>query len=158
MNKRILVMYYSHSGNTKRLAELIAARTHGDLLAIEPETPYPTAYDTVVAQAKKEIRDGYQPPITTPGDAADAYDVVFIGTPNWWSTVAPPIATFLSAADLSDKTIIPFCTHGGGGEARCFSDTAKHSRGAITQKGFSAYGDSAMPADIDAWLRELGMA
>ncbi len=68
MDHGILIAYYSHSGNTKTLAELIGQETGGTLFRIRPTTAYPPAYDTVVAQAKKEIRAGYRPALQTSVD------------------------------------------------------------------------------------------
>ena len=115
-NGKILVVYYSHSGNTERIARLIGQESGGVLAEIRPQAAYPQDYKTVVAQAKGEIQRGFLPALAPDAvpDPAE-YDVVLIGTPNWWSTVAPPIATFLTENDLNGKTVAPFCTHGGGG-------------------------------------------
>lgn len=79
---------------------------------------YPTHYNAVVKQAKKEIQASYLPPLKNPLSDVQTYEVIFIGTPNWWSTIAPPVSTFLTENKLADKQIIPFCTHGGGGLAK----------------------------------------
>jgi flavodoxin len=92
MADNILIVYYSYSGNKE---------TGGTLCAVQPETPYPAAYNTVVEQAKKEIQKGYHPKISTKIDNLKIYDTIFVGSPNWWSTIAPPIAAFLSENDLS---------------------------------------------------------
>ena len=87
------------------------------------------------------------------------YDVVFIGSPNWWSTIAPPVATFLTKGDFSGKTVIPFVTHGGGGIARCEADMKKLCPGSTLLKGFAINGSTvqnAMPR-IQKWLQEIGI-
>lgn len=89
------IIYYSHSGHTRRLAEQIAKETHGDLLELVPEIPYPQDYSTVVAQAKKELQQKVRPKLKTRVPDLSAYDMLFIGTPNWWSSPAPPVLTFL---------------------------------------------------------------
>ncbi|NIV37833.1 MAG: flavodoxin, partial [Anaerolineae bacterium] len=104
--ERILIVYYSYSpsGNTRRIADLIRQEVGGTVHEIEPEAPYPRSYDATVDQAKGEIQSGYKPPLKSDLDSAKAYDTIFVGSPNWWSTIAPPVATFLSQHDLSGKT------------------------------------------------------
>ncbi len=80
------IIYYSHSGRTRRLAEQIAKETHGDLLELIPEIPYPQDYSTVVAQAKKELQQKVRPKLKTRVPDLSTYDMLFIGTPNWWSS------------------------------------------------------------------------
>ena len=156
--KNILIAYYSHSGNTEELAELIRTETGGTLFEIRPEVPYPAAYQAVVSQAKEEIRAGLRPEIGEPVDTG-AYDVVLVGSPNWWSTIAPPVASFLEGCDLAGKTVVPFCTHGGGGMAglgRAMEELCPDSEMA---EGFAAYGNSGPRArdEVDAWLRAIGL-
>ncbi|HOQ51880.1 MAG TPA: flavodoxin, partial [Candidatus Atribacteria bacterium] len=118
MRGNILIAYYSRSGNTRKLAQLIHQKVGGTVHEIQPEIPYPASYNATVEQAKKEIQAGFRPPLKTKIEHIEAYDTIFLGSPNWWSTIAPPVATFLEENDLSGKTIIPFCTHGGGGRGR----------------------------------------
>lgn len=112
-DSKILVAYYSYSGNTKAVAEQIQKGTDGDLFEIQPIKPYSKNYQEVVDQAKKEINDNYKPALKTKVKDIDKYDVIFVGSPCWWATIAPPIATFLSSYNLSGKTVIPFMTHEG---------------------------------------------
>ena len=120
--KKILVIYFSHSGNTKAIAEQIKNATGADIFEIQPLKDYPKDYNTVVDQAKKEINSNYKPELKTKVENIGQYDMVFIGSPNWWSTVAPPVNTFLPVYDLSGKTVIPFITHGGGGLGHSIAD------------------------------------
>lgn len=110
--KKVLVAYFSHSGNTREMARQIAEATNGDLFEIVPQSAYPAQYDAVTAQAKREIGRGYRPALKGRLPDIGAYDVVFVGSPCWWGTVAPPVATFLAAYDWSGKTVAPFMTHG----------------------------------------------
>lgn len=160
MSNKILIAYLTHSGNTRKIASYISNDMGGTTFEIEPETPYPNSYNAVVEQAKKEIKAGYKPALKTNMDNMESYDIIFIGSPNWWSTIAPPVATFLSAHDWSGKTVVPFCTHGGGGQARVLKDIAKLCPSATILDGFEVYGSGSgdTQAKISAWLRKIGVA
>ena len=80
----MLVVFYSHTGNTRAIARHIQALTGCDLLDLEPVTPYPRDYDTVVSQAKKEKQQGFLPPLKNPLDMVSRYDVILVGSPSWW--------------------------------------------------------------------------
>lgn len=109
----ILIAYYSHSGNTRSAAEKIQKITGGNLFEIIPSEPYPEGYNAVVAQAKKEKENDFYPELTNNGNVKN-YDIIFIGTPVWWYTMAGPVKTFIKNNDFEGKVIVPFCTHGGG--------------------------------------------
>lgn len=121
---KILVIYYSHSGNTREIAHQIHQMVGGDIMEIQPVEPYPDDYNKVVKQAKAELNSGYKPPLKTKVENIGSYDVIFLGSPNWCQTIAPPVQSFLSQTDLSGKTIVPFITHGGGGSGRSVADIA----------------------------------
>ncbi len=159
MKKNILIAYYSWSGNTKRIAEIIKEEVGGVPFEIEPETPYPSSYQATVDQAKKEIKDEYKPPIKGKVENMNIFDIVFIGTPNWWSTMAPPVATFLTQYDLSKKTIAPFCTHGGGGQGRIVKDIEKLCPNTEILEIFSVNegDDKDLKEKISSWLKKIGI-
>lgn len=159
MRKDILIAYYSWSGNTKRIAEIIQQEVGGFLFEIELETPYPSSYQATVDQAKKEIKEGYRPAIKGKVENIEMFNIVFIGTPNWWSTIAPPVATFLIQYDFSNKTIVPFCTHGGGGQGRIVKDIEKLCPNAKILEIFSVYdGDNKnLKEKISSWLKKIGI-
>lgn len=153
MNKSIVV-YYTWSGKTKKMAEIIARQTGADLLEIKPETPYTENYNQVVAQAKREIGAGYHPAICPDDVELDAYDVVYIGTPIWWGTMAPPLATYLETHHFSGKTVMPFSTHGGGGKGHSDRDIASMCGGAQMMEMYTAYegGGRAAEKEIAEWI------
>jgi flavodoxin len=155
---KTLVVYYSHTGNTREIAKQIQGATDADIFEIEPVNPYPSEYHETTEQAKKEINAGFKPEIKGGVDNIKDYDVVFVGSPCWWSTIAPPVATFLSTHDLSDKTIIPFMTHGGSGLGHSVSDITKLAPDAIVKAGRAFYGSSAKSAkdDVEKWLKDMG--
>ena len=104
---KTLIVYYSHSGTTRRLAELIAKETGGDLLELVPETAYPGDYNTVVAQAKRELQSGFRPALKTALPDLSAYDIRMRGflrkglLPNVTRRWAAFVTTFLGAISAS---------------------------------------------------------
>lgn len=112
--KKMLVVYYSWSnGNTKRIAEQLAHETGADIARIETTEPYKGSYEEVVDLGKKEVETGVMPQIDPLSADISDYDVIAIGTPTWWYTMAPAVLTFLTENDFSGKTVIPFMTNGG---------------------------------------------
>lgn len=153
---KILVAYYSYSGNTRFAAEQIQKDTGGTLFEIKPVKPYPADYNACVELAKREINAGVKPELAEKVKEFDKYDVIFVGTPNWWSTMAPPVLAFLSSYEFSGKTVIPFVTHGGGGMARCETDMRKAVPKAKFGKGRAFSGGSIRHSGdaITNWANE----
>lgn len=134
---KVLIAFYSYTGNTRAAAKQIQAKIGGDLFEIKPVKAYPAKYNACVAQAKKEIRAGFVPALSSGIDLA-RYDVIFIGSPNWWGTMAPPVLAFVKKNNFLNKTIVPFFTHGGGGMQQCESDMRKHCESAKAAKVLKA--------------------
>lgn len=151
--KKILVAYFSHSGNTRAVAERIAAATGADLFEIVPQRPYPAEYRAVVDQAKREIAADYRPALKNDQPDAGRYDVIYIGSPCWWATVAPPVATFLAAHGFAGKTLIPFMTHEGSRMGRTEADIRRLCPEATVLAGVPIRGSSAAQADRE--IRQL---
>ena len=154
---KMLVVYYSWSGNTREVARQIQKATGADLFEIVPATPYPGGYRAVVEQAKKEIKAGVHPELKTNLASVAEYDVIFVGSPNWWSTIAPPVATFLASHDLAGKTVAPFMTHGGGGQGHSVRDIQQLCPGAVVRKGLSVYGEAAggSQKEVEDWVCKI---
>ena len=157
MKKNILVAFYSHSGNTEHIANMIAQLTEATLYKIDPMEKYPTDYNAVVSQAKKEIQAGYLPHLMNPLNDLKAFDIIFVGTPNWWSTIAPPVATFLTENKLAGKQVIPFCTHGGGGLSKIKKEIEKLCPNSKVLSSFDIYGSGGTSAKqkLADWLKEF---
>lgn len=155
-NNKILIVYFSHSGNTRIVAEKIKNATGGDIFEIIPTVAYPTDYKTVVDQADKEISEGYKPELKTKLDNIEQYDIIIVGSPNWWNTFAPPVATFLSSYNLDGKTIVPFITHEGSALGRSVADIKKLCPKSIVLKGLAIRGTKVKNSDteISKWLIE----
>jgi flavodoxin len=154
---KVLVSYFSYSGNTQKVAQQIQNLTDGDIFRIEPVNDYPASYQEVLDIAKKEIRSGEKPELKDMLYSLEQYDLIFIAYPNWRNTYPAPVATFLSAYNFNGKSIIPFCTHGGGGTGHSVSDIAKQCPGAEIMKEFSinGYAVGENNIEIEKWINNL---
>ena len=127
---KVAVVYFSWSpdGNTRFAAETIAKKSGADLFEIKAATPYNSDYRACCDEAKPECYGKQLRPIK-PIEGLDLakYDVVFVGTPNWWGTMAPPVRTWATQnkAALQGKTVAIFQTNGGGGMQRCEKEFAE---------------------------------
>lgn len=145
-------------GNTQYVAMPIRQKTGGSLFRLEPVTPYPREHRALVSLAEKEQAGDIRPEIAAASDLT-ASDTLFPGYPNWWADMPMILYTFLEQQDLSDKTIIPFCTHGGSGFSRTIETIRKKQPGARVQEtGFAVYRQNmdTAPAGAAAWLRKTG--
>lgn len=134
--KSLLVVYYSHSGNTAKAAAEIARRMGGELAEIRPAAPYPDEYRAVVERANQEIPAGLKPPLEPLAVRPEDYDFVLVGTPNWCGTIAPPCPSFLAAHNWNGRRLALFCTHGGG-LSHTAQDAEKLSPGALFGSGMA---------------------
>lgn len=159
MNKEILVVYFSHSGNTREIANKIQENIGGSIFEIVPVDPYPRSYNEVVEQARRELESGYHPTLKTKIENIKSYDTVFIGYPNWWGTIPRPVATFLSEYDFSGKIIVPFCTHGGSCLGRSVADIIDLCPQSTILEGLAVQGKDVKNAQnkVSEWLRKIGM-
>ena len=112
--KKLLIVYYSWSnGNTERIAKMLQKEAGGDLVKIDTVQPYIGSYDEVVNQGQEEVNRGYEPEIKPYSVDISDYDVIAVGTPTWWYTMAPAVLTFLHGQDFTGKKVVPFMTNGG---------------------------------------------
>lgn len=154
---KILIAYYSRSGNTAAIANQIKQTTGGDIFEIVPVQAYPDDYRQTTEQAKKEISEGYKPELQNKVKDFAAYDIIFVGSPCWWGTVASPVASFLSEYDFSGKTVIPFMTHGGSGLGHSVEDIKKQLPNAEVTAGKAFWGSKAASAETEVkqWIEGL---
>ena len=111
---RTLIVYYSFTaGNTKRIAEKIQSVVGGDLVRLETVVPYPTDYEAVVSQGKKEVNNGFKPKLKPLDVNFKDYDRIIVGTPTWWYKMAPAVLSFLSENDFTGKVFVPYMTNAG---------------------------------------------
>lgn len=162
MGKRMLIVYYSVSnGNTRRIAERLRQATNADIACIETVTPYSGSYNDIVAQGQREVNRGYQPEIKPLSANPADYDVVAVGTPTWWYTMAPAVLTFLKSCNWKGKTVVPFQTHGGW-PGHALQDIRAACRGAefcheMEIQFDSTGGAELVTADarIEAWTEQI---
>ncbi len=157
--RRVLVAYFSWSGNTREVASQIHKIVGGDLFEIVSVDRYPTDYDETVKQARQELDADYLPELKSDVENIGSYDVVFIGYPNWWGTVPRPVASFLSKCDSPGKIIAPFCTHEGSRLGRSVQDIARLCPRSTVLDGLAVRGGDIGKAQniVSEWLRRIRM-
>lgn len=152
--KKVLVAYFSHTGNTEKVAQVIQSKTGGDLFKIETATPYSNVYREVTEVAKQEKADNARPALKNTVSDMAQYDVVFVGYPIWWYTAPMAVATFADSYDFSGKTVITFCTSGGSPISDSTPDMKAWFKGANVVEGIRAYANDA--ASTERWLERFG--
>lgn len=171
-NDKILVVYFSRSGenynvgnvrvgNTAMVASYIKEYLDADSYEIEPLKSYPEKYETMVDLALKEKKENARPEIKDKIETLDNYDVIFLGYPIWHEDMPMIIYTFLESHDLTNKTIIPFNTHEGSGNAETYEKIKSLlPESTVNLKGFSIKGSMARSGKGKSltieWLEELG--
>lgn len=150
----VLVAYFTWGGNTEGIAEEIASQIDADLFEITLTHPYSNDYNTVLDEAQRDQNEQARPELATQVEDMSQYDTVLLGYPNWWASIPMPIASFLEAYDFSNKTIIPFCSHGGGRFGQSITAISKLVPEAKLGEGLSIhYSDgSSLSEDVSNWL------
>lgn len=154
-----LVAYFSWSGNTETMANLIAEQTGGTLFEIAPATPYTDDYDALLDIAQQEQAEDARPALAATVEDWDSYDVVFVGYPDWWSDAPMVIYSFLESYDWTGKTLVPFCTSGGSGFGRSLDRLPDSAPGATILEGLHVSGSSAADSgeEVAEWIAGLGL-
>ncbi|MBP2655476.1 MAG: flavodoxin [Firmicutes bacterium] len=151
--KKILIAYFSNTGNTQKAANQIHELVGGDIVEIKTEIPYPTDYNKCADLTKQEKESNTRPKLSTKVEAMDSYDVVFVGYPIWWYTAPMAIHSFLESYDLSGKTVIPFCTSGGSDISVSMDAINSLCPNSTVLQGLTANNLN----DIKPWLTKLGL-
>lgn len=147
-------------GNVEFLATIIQDTVGGDLFQIEAVQQYPLEHDALVEQAAREQDENARPELATHIDNLEQYDTIFLGYPNWWGDLPMPLYTFLEEYDLSGKTIIPFCPHGGSGFSRTESTIAQLQPGAtVSENGLTISRNDVAQSreEVAQWAAGLGL-
>ncbi|MDE6319747.1 MAG: flavodoxin [Lachnospiraceae bacterium] len=141
-------------GNAAKMAGWIQEEIGGNLFSIVVTEPYSSDYDECLDRAADEKADHARPELLHHVENMEDYDIVFLGYPNWWASIPMPIASFLEEYDLSGKTIVPFCSHGGGRFGQSLTAIAKLAPDSTIGEGLAILysGGSGMPSDVSAWL------
>ncbi len=170
--EKILIVYLSRTNNTKAVAEIIHKKVGGKVVALELENPYPEDYRATVGQVVHENETGFLPPLKTKIDSLEKYNIVFVGFPTWGMQLPPPMKSFLSHNDLSNKTVIPFNTNGGYGVGSCFETVKKLCPNSTVLDGYSTKGgeeiygiylaikgekEKQVEVEVTEWLKRIRM-
>ena len=161
MNRKILVAYFSASGETRHLAKTLSKAIEADLYEIEADPAYSTAdldWTNKRSRSSLEHADpGIRPRIAKPLDDMDAYDAVLVGYPIWWGDAPNIIRTFLESYDFSGKTVVTFATSGGsvsGSDGSklhgCCSDETSWKKGRL-------WSPNAKAEELREWVESLGL-
>lgn len=159
---KTLVVYYSASGNTERVAKDIAEAAGADLFEIVPTEVYTsedlnwTNSDSRVSREHDDesLRD--VPLTTTEVPDWDSYDTVFIGYPIWWGIAAWPVDTFVKNNDFTGKTVIPFATSSSSGMGQSGSLLADMAGTGEWQEG-QRFSSGVSGDDVQSWVNGLGL-
>ena len=158
-SSKVLVVYFSQSGNTQKLAKLISDRVGGDFVRIETVQTYPTEYNELADFAKNERDNNIKPELKDLEIDIDDYDTIFIGYPIWWYQMPMAMYTFFDTYNFDGKTIVPFNTHEGSGNGGTYDDIKELEPKAKVLEGLPIRGgDMAndQSSKVDNWLKELG--
>ena len=156
--KKVLVLYYSQTSNTKTVAQEIANKLGADIEEIVPVQAYDGDFQATITRCNEEREKGIIPEIKPIKANLADYDTIFIGYPVWFGTYAPPMAAFLNQADLSGKKIVPFCTFGSGGLDSSVKNLAEKQPNAEILPGYGvrAARMAAVPQEVDQFLKANG--
>jgi flavodoxin len=154
-SSKLLVAFFSRSGNTRVIAGMLARKLRADVFEIERAIPYPVDYLQTVEEARVERNQQVEPALKATVPHIAAYDSIYLGFPIWGETAPPVIRSFLKAHDTAGKTVVPFVTHGGYGLGESHSVLASHAPRARLQTAFSMEADQERRTmeQVDKWLK-----
>ncbi len=173
-SERVLIAYFSRAGenwevgnvakgNTQIAAEIIAEETGYDLFRIRTVREYPLSYDEMLKVAEEEQKNNERPVLRDEAENFADYDIILLGYPIWWGDMPMAVYNFLESYDFAGKTVYPFNTHAGSGEAgtvqkirEVIPDADVHDGLAITGKDTQNKPDEVR-TNLQAWLRENGL-
>lgn len=167
---KILIAYYSRRGqnyeggrikdlpvgNTEIVAGKISEFISADIFRIDTVKPYPEDYTETTNLAMFELNNDARPKLASGINNIDEYGTILLGYPNWWGTMPMCVYTFLETYDLSDKTILPFCTHEGSALGHSEKDIKCLCPKSDVRKGLAIRGSNAESSvtQIKTWLKD----
>ena len=159
--KKVLIAYFSLTGNTDKIAAIIKDKTEGEIFEIEPDFDYTKVKSRKEMEelGQEQVSTGFKPELKNSVDDIASYDMIFVGSPVWWYSVTPPVMSFLSQYDLKGKIVIPFCTCGSV-PGDFFTQFEKAIPDAKIQEGLTVTGadftdEKELDNERQAWLDEL---
>ena len=155
--KKVLTVYYSRSGNTRAMAQLVHSLAGGDIVELETVHPYPEGYRSTTDQAKRELEANFYPQLKVTVEDISSYDLIFVGSPSWWGTFASPVRGFLAQHDFSGKKLAPFITHEGSRLGKSLADMQSLCPGAAILEGLAVRGSDAANAraEVAQWRQRI---
>lgn len=159
MNKKLIV-YYSYTGNTKKIANIIKDKLNCDIVELIPKVPYSKDYQTVVDEEQRKEGSEHLREYQDINVNLDDYNTIIIGTPVWWYRETPVIRTFLKENDLSNKRVIPFATNAGWlGKTlieikkMCPNSKVENEKNIV----FESYSDELVTplSEIEEWIKTI---
>ena len=157
--KQALIVSYSYGGHTHHIAREIQKITGGDWCEIHPWQPYPASFPELLRQVKQEIQSQHYPRLLPVGHTPHLYSILFVGSPNWCGSLAPPLASWLYRNDLSGKVILPFYSHCGGVPCDFRQEICRLCPKADVQDslGVPESGGAELPELLQHWLAGAGI-
>lgn len=155
MNNKSVVLYFSATGTTKKVAELIREVTNSDIEEIIPRDKYTNEdlnYNNDNSRANIEQNDNNARPEIASNIDISNYDVIYLGYPIWWGNVPKIILTLIENNNFEGKTIIPFCTSGGSGIEESVNTLKSYNLNIKNGKRFSSGTDKE---DVSSWINSL---
>ncbi|GMO33396.1 MAG: flavodoxin [Termitinemataceae bacterium] len=167
---KILVAYFSESGNTRVVAQLIQSAVGADIFEIKTVQTYPKEYNPLITLAQREQKENARPALAASVSNMDSYDIIFVGYPNWWGTMPMALFTFLEQYNFAGKKVVPFCTHNGSRLGSSEADLKRLIPKATVLEALAIRGGRSgsfelgspkerdtVQKEVSAWLRRLGM-
>lgn len=157
---KVLVAYFSATGTTKGVAEIIAENMGADIYEIVPQEPYTDAdlnWHDDKSRSTIEMNDSSsRPEVNGAVEDMEQYDIVFIGYPIWWGEAPRIVSTFMESYSFEGKTVIPFCTSSSSGIGSSGKNLEELTDGAQWMEGMR-FGGGASEADVQAWIEGLDL-
>ncbi len=160
-SSKIIMIYYSLTGNTEKFANYITEISDEiSSFKIEPKTPYPQDYNTMLKIAQEEQSSNARPEIKNALDNVNDYEIILLGYPIWYSHLPNIVINQLEKLDLNGKIIYPFNTHGGSGIANSIDDIKSYVTNATVKDGFPIITNDIIEKDlsmnkIKVWLEKI---
>ncbi len=152
MTKKALIAYYTWSGNTRYIADRISKLIEADIYEIVLSKPYSSNYNTCLQESRRDLGQNRLLDIKNPLPDISRYETLLIGYPVWFGTYPMPMASFLNQCNPVDKKILPFSTHGGGGDPKGLNDLRKLCPDNTFGDLFSVQGRGG--SNLDTYLRQ----